>query len=44
MLMAKSAAVPPGPPGFTNRAPMRSPLPAGTREMLRVRVSPSGTA
>ncbi len=42
-LMAKSLAVPPGPPGFTNRAPMRSSsLAAGTRAMVSVRVSPSG--
>ena len=32
-----------GPPGLTNRAPMRSPL-AGTRLMLRVSVSPSGAS
>ena len=43
MVEAKSVAVPPGPPGFTNRAPMRSPD-AGTRSTLTGRVSPSGSS
>jgi hypothetical protein len=42
MVPAKSLAVAPGPPGLTNSEPMRSPL-AGTRDTLRVRVSPSGS-
>jgi hypothetical protein len=39
--LAKSLAVPPGPPGLTNSGPMRSPL-AGTRATLIGMVSPSG--
>ena len=43
MLMAKSDAVPPGPPGLTNRAPMRSSsLPAGTGEAEREGVACRG--
>jgi hypothetical protein len=41
IVVAKSVAVAPGPPGLTKRGPMRSPV-AGTLATLSVSVSPSG--